>query len=120
MGGVTFAGDGGVREMTHRGDYSGLRFCPKCGVGSLEFDRYREPKNFPIAEYICMTCGFGFRISQSKRVQDADVMFKRDRQLRTNKFEMGVTPATAEKWVEFTEKRHERWYKRLLKRGTTG
>lgn len=105
--------------MPHRGDYSKCRFCPKCGVESLEFDRYRENKGFPKAEFICRTCAFGFCITQSARVTAADTLFRQSRKVRDGKFSDGVAPEVAEKWIEFTEKRHQRWYHRLLRRGTT-
>lgn len=105
--------------MAHHGDYSRLRFCPKCGVESIEFDRYKEHKNHPHAEYICRTCGLGFRIGRSYRVEAADLLFKRHRQLRTGKMGDGVSPEAAEKWIKATEKRHKRWWDRLLRRGTT-
>jgi len=56
---------------------------------------------------------------QSKRVNDADNLFRQSRKVRDGKFGDGVAPEVAEKWIKFTEKRHERWYQRLLRRGTT-
>jgi predicted RNA-binding Zn-ribbon protein involved in translation (DUF1610 family) len=105
--------------MPHKGDYSKCRFCPKCGVESLQVDRYREGRRTGcnVAEYICGTCGFGFRITNSARVAAADLLFSQHRKLRGGKFEQGVPIEVAEKWVEFTEDRHERWQKRLEKRG---
>jgi rubredoxin len=106
--------------MSKHGDYSGLRFCPRCGLERLEFDRYRERKSIPAAEYVCGGCGFGFRIQKSARVEDADLLFKRSRQVRVGKFHEGIAPEVAEAFLEHTEKRHERWYRRMLRRGTLG
>ena len=70
--------------MSKRGSYSGLRFCPQCGVEALVFDRYREAKNCPFPEYICTICGFGFRIGPSKRVEFANALHREHRKQRAN------------------------------------
>ena len=103
--------------MSHKGAYSGLRFCPKCGVESLEFDRYRPTCDKP--EYICKTCGLGFRILESARVQMANQLFKQHRTMRVGKIYEGVSPEVAERWVKFTEEQHLRWQKRVDRRGTS-
>lgn len=79
-----------------RGPYRECRFCPKCGVESLERDRYEEAKNCPHAEYICRTCGLGFRIGPSKRVAAADDLFREHRKMRHNKFGDGVAESEKE------------------------
>lgn len=105
--------------MARKGDYSNLRFCPKCGVEAIEFDRYREHKSCSHAEYICKSCGLGFRISRSSRVETADALFKQHRKVRTGKMGDGVSPEAAEQWIRHTEVRHEKWWQRLVRRGTT-
>jgi len=107
--------------LSHKGDYSKCQFCPKCGVKSLEFDRYQESskKGIRNAEFICLTCGFGFRIEASARVQAANTLFRRHRAMRDGKFECGVSPEAAKEWVKFQEGRQERWKQRVERRGTS-
>lgn len=94
-------GDG---VMAKYGAYARAAFCPLCGVESLEKDRFRESKNCPKAEYICRSCGFGFRICESARVQLANTMFAKERQYRTHKtMGDGVPPEIAERAVQFLE-----------------
>lgn len=87
--------------MSHsRGNYKDCRFCPKCGVETLERDRYMEAKNCPHAEYLCRLCGFGFRIGQSARVTLALKLFREHRQIRHNQFADDVTDENKEKYCE--------------------
>lgn len=104
--------------MSHKGDYAKCRFCPKCGLERIEFDRYRADSNYCKAEFVCNSCGFGFRLSESARVQAAAQLFAQERKVRTGKFEHGVTPEAAEAWLKHTEKAHESWLQRLIRRGT--
>lgn len=81
-----------------RGPYRNCRFCPKCGVESLDKDRYMEAKNCPYAEYICGVCGFGFRLVPSRRVAVAEEYFREDRKVRLGKFQDGVSEENKQKW----------------------
>lgn len=83
-----------------KGPYKDVRFCPKCGVESLDRDRYMEDKNVPHAEYVCRTCGLGFRIGPSKRVGTAENLFREHRRMRHNKFGDGVTAENAQGFCE--------------------
>ncbi len=71
--------------------YASCSFCPKCGVPNLERDNYRkdnEPANKKSAgatEFICMTCGLGFLLTASKRVEHGNSLFKQHRALRSGK-----------------------------------
>jgi rubredoxin len=78
-----------------RGPYREVRFCPRCGVESLDKDRYLEGKNCPHAEYVCRTCGLGFRIGPSRRVAAADDLFREHRKRRHNRFADGVSEENA-------------------------
>ena len=90
--------------MAKFGAYARVSFCPLCGVEALEKDRYREAKNCPKAEYICKSCGFGFRICESARVQLANQLFANERKYRNHKtMGEGVSPEIAEKAVQFLE-----------------
>jgi hypothetical protein len=78
-----------------RGPYREVRFCPLCGVESLDKDRYLEEKNCPHAEYVCRTCGLGFRIGPSRRVATADDLLREHRKRRNNRFGDGVSEENA-------------------------
>lgn len=69
--------------MAGSGMLKNCRFCPKCGVESLDRDEYRSGRTktgYP--EFVCRTCGFAFRIHPSKRVEMADALFKDHRRMR--------------------------------------
>jgi transposase-like protein len=69
--------------MAGSGMLKSCRFCPKCGVESLERDVYRTgPKSNGYPEFMCTTCCFSFRIHPSKRVEAAEVLFAEHRKMR--------------------------------------
>lgn len=74
---------------------SNIRFCPMCSCESLFRDSFRERHDQHV-EYWCGTCGFGFRIQPSRRVQEAEELTRRDRMLRMQKdfIERGLPPET--------------------------
>ena len=61
-----------------------IRFCPKCGVESVERDRYGEERTPPkfACEWICLACGLGFRVERSTRAAVAMQMSKEMRKSR--------------------------------------
>lgn len=90
--------------MPKVGPYSRCRFCPLCGNETLQKDDYKQGRTKSSAEYICRTCGFGFRIGASARVYMIDEMHRDIRKQRTHKtMGAGVPPDVAEKCVEFLE-----------------
>jgi len=75
--------------------HENIRFCPHCGVESLDRDFYRQAEPQPGGggakgvkqirsgtEYICRTCGFGFRIGKSARWHTVEELHQRERRLR--------------------------------------
>ena len=77
--------------------HENIRFCPYCGVQSLERDWYKQAPPAPgggggkgvkqVAsgmEFICRTCGFGFRIGKSARWQLVEELHRRERRQRNN------------------------------------
>ena len=80
--------------MSHPSEYGMLRFCPKCGVESVQRDYFpggaaavRNAKQPKVgAEYICQTCGFGFWISKSRRVLSAQLNHAESRKRAPVKF----------------------------------
>jgi hypothetical protein len=71
---------------------------------ALEKDRYRDAQNCDRAEYICKSCGFGFRIGQSARVTMATNLFQEHRRYRDHKtMGAGVPEEVKQKFVEFLE-----------------
>jgi hypothetical protein len=72
--------------MGNHRNYSGIEFCPNCGCKSIERDTYRKDttgKGVDLPpEFLCSACGFGFKVSPSFRHQQAQLIFKRHRQLR--------------------------------------
>lgn len=66
------------------GYFAEIKFCPKCGCGNLQKDKYRIENNVNTTypEFTCTLCGFGFLIKPSLRWEHALGLFKRDRRLR--------------------------------------
>lgn len=71
------------------GDFSTVRFCPRCGVDNIQRDRYRvdtkvgEIKGKDLyPEFICLVCGFGFLVRPSLRWEHSIRLFARERKLR--------------------------------------
>lgn len=71
------------------GNFASVRFCPKCGVESLQRDDYRREghrvNKSAAIEFICLTCGLGFYIAPSKRHQDAQHLFREHREMRVGR-----------------------------------
>lgn len=76
--------------------FSNIRFCPKCGVDSIERDVYRNEHVGEMnsdgmtradgrPEYLCKLCGFAFAIGESLRGRHAALYHKELRQLRPPK-----------------------------------
>lgn len=75
-----------------------IRFCPRCGSDRLERDWHHQspPQSggpekqgernrrqcADGSEWICHTCGFGFKITKSSRWNLAEVLIGNDRRLR--------------------------------------
>ena len=61
-----------------------IRFCPRCGVQSIERDRYGEQRDPPKfhCEWLCLACGLGFRVDRSTRANVAMGMAKSMRKSR--------------------------------------
>lgn len=61
-----------------------IRFCPRCGVESVQRDRYGEERTPPkfYCEWLCLSCGFGFKIDRSTRVAVAMQTAKEARKSR--------------------------------------
>jgi transposase-like protein len=69
--------------MAGSGMLKHCKFCPKCGVESLDRDDYRiGPKSSGYPEFMCRTCGFAFRVHPSKRVEAAEALFASHRKMR--------------------------------------
>lgn len=78
--------------------HENVRFCPKCGVDSLERDYHRQalPKlggggekgtsQTDGTEWICLTCGLGFKIKKSTRWHLAEELFRSERKRSPVKF----------------------------------
>lgn len=61
-----------------------VRFCPKCGVESVERDRYGEDRTPPRykCEWLCSACGFGFLVDRSMRSMVASQLATEMRKMR--------------------------------------
>lgn len=67
--------------MSHsRGILYSARFCPWCGVSNISRDEYKN-RNRRV-EFICGSCGVGFRLLESTRRQDANHLFTIERKVR--------------------------------------
>lgn len=63
------------------------QFCPWCGVMSLQRDDYRnemikEQNNPDGVDYVCLTCGRGFRLNNSFRSRLAFRLLREEAGLR--------------------------------------
>lgn len=70
--------------------FSTCSFCPKCGVQNIQRDTYRQDnelnnRHSGRPEFICLTCGFGFLLSSSLRVEHGNALFKAHRSIRLQK-----------------------------------
>jgi hypothetical protein len=78
-----------------RAFHENVRFCPKCGVESLDRDFSHqaaprlggggEPGRKQVkagTEWCCRTCGFGFCIKKSIRWETSEELHARERKLR--------------------------------------
>jgi hypothetical protein len=71
------------------GQFSDIKFCPKCGVDNIQRDFYRidtrvgeiRQKDF-YPEFICNVCGFGFMVRPSLRWEHAKGLFAQERKQR--------------------------------------
>ena len=84
-----------------------VKFCPKCGVQSLQRD-YDRVGNIPDkkqakagTEWWCTTCGFNFMINKSHKWYIADELTRRDRQSRVGKPSDNTSPEVRDAYVEF-------------------
>lgn len=74
--------------------FAAARFCPWCGSESIRRDDYhlshptkRQQKNptCPPPEFVCSSCGTGFRLSASRRHSDANDLFAMHRKMRNGR-----------------------------------
>lgn len=86
-------------------------FCPKCGVRSLlrDFDNqgHNRPNEKQInggTEWWCTTCGFGFRITKSKKWTTSDELHRLERKVRLGNASDNTNPATRDAFIKFLEK----------------
>jgi hypothetical protein len=86
-----------MRRIMRLQFHANIKFCPHCGVESLDRDWYKQAEPAPggggekgkkqIAsgvEFICRTCGFGFRIGKSARWHTVEDLHKKARQERNS------------------------------------
>lgn len=61
-----------------------VKFCPRCGVASVERDRYGEERTPPRfkCEWLCSACGFGFLVDRSLRSTIAAQIANQMRKMR--------------------------------------
>lgn len=79
--------------------FSDLRYCPFCGLERLERDNWRQehpragrggrPKARDVnrslpPDWICTSCGMGFKVGPSPRWEAAMTLFQEQRKLRVN------------------------------------
>ena len=70
------------------------RFCPWCGVESLERDQYKRDRHSHGVgnggchpEFTCRTCGSGFELRNSNRADQAVALLRAESRLRPDDFE---------------------------------
>lgn len=64
-----------------KGKLHRAEFCPWCGCATLERDDYRNPRNSRV-EFVCLTCGAAFRLTESQRRMFANRAFAEERKIR--------------------------------------
>jgi hypothetical protein len=81
-----------------KGKFRDARFCPFCGVQSLERDRSGETKEKPAFknEFHCTTCGMAIAILPSTRYMQAASLAKGHHQMRPPDLPPKVKPADLE------------------------
>ncbi len=97
------------RNHTKRaGKLSKAKFCPFCGVDNIERD-YIQSFNDHFVEFICLVCGQGWRILESRRVQTAQRLFKAHREMRvpTKESDCGPDQFAASCRKQFRAFKHE-------------
>lgn len=77
------------RGFTHRQKPSSARFCPWCGVASLQRDDYLSEhtnhNNGKGVSFFCLTCGNGFNVQNSFRADLAIRYLRAEAKLRPPK-----------------------------------
>ncbi len=80
--------------MSHsRGVLHTARFCPWCGTDNIERDYYKtKDMRASVVEFVCLVCGVGWRLSESRRRQHANYLQAQERAQRipTNGKESGT------------------------------
>lgn len=87
-----------------------VRFCPKCGVQSLQRDYDHQGTHEPGVKQItngtewwCSTCGFSFKITKSRKWYLADALHRKDRQVRVGKPSDNTLTIVRDAFVRFLE-----------------
>jgi len=87
-----------------------VRFCPKCGVRSLQRDYDRQghhevgvSQTTEGTEWWCTTCGFSFKITKSHKWYIADQLQREARQVRVGKPSDNADPEVRDAFVRFLD-----------------